>query len=120
MHQGVFEHILSYGLTFSSRYESYYKMIYSNEHEVTGMVNIIDEDILNHISSHRLYENAVVDNEPSELWKNLLVKHFYNDDFTVEEVTAIEQIKFAFDTEYFYMIPILIYVLEEKIQDVLK
>lgn len=118
-HQGVFEHIVSYGVTFSSRYESYFKMIYSNEYEDTGMVNLLDEDIINHIQSHKLYKHQDIVNEPDPIWKNLLVKHFYKDQFEVDEVLALEQLELKFDTEFFYLIPLIIYVLEAKIQEIL-
>lgn len=120
VHQGVFDHIVSYGLTFSTRYESYFKMIYSSEYELPGMVNIFDEKLMNHIRNNKLYEEEKIPNKGSVLWKNLIIKHFYDEEFTIDEIRAIEQIDFEYCTEHFYIMPILIYVLEERIQQILQ
>lgn len=105
--------IVSYATVFSARYEDYYMTIYDGERIKPGFnTSCIDEDILYHIFEHKLYEE--------DIWKNILVKYFYGDPYTQEEIDAIEDISFTFSKDAFYLIPLLIYCLERFIEKVLE
>ena len=58
--------------------------------------------------------------ESDYLWKNILIKYFYNEDITEEEVDSISKINFMEAKNAFYLIPLLIFCLEKAIEKVLK
>lgn len=109
-----------FGSVFNGRYEDYYYASYGDIPVAT--YNCFDEDLMDHINSNILYDDVLRDvDEPSNLWKNILIKHFYPDTkITQEELDAINTIDFSDSTELFYCIPLLIYCLERRIEDALK
>ena len=106
--------ISSYGTTFAARFEDYYKAEYGDDIKPGFNHDCLDLDLLYHIHDHELYENE------EDLWKNILVKYFYNDIYTEEEVNSIETINFSESKEAFYIIPLLILCLEKTIENTLK
>ena len=108
------EQIISYATVFSARYEDYFKTIYGDRIKPGFNTSCLDEDLLYHIYEHRLYESE------EDLYKNILIKYFYDDTISEEELNSIEDIKFDFNKETFYMIPLLIFCLEKFIENVLK
>ena len=111
--------IKAYGTTFSGRYEKYYQATWKDNTFRGFETMCLGDDIIYHIQDHKLFQNTD-ETEPSILWKNILVKHFYNDDFTEEELEAIDDIKFDQAAPVFYILPLLIYCLETKIDNILK
>ena len=55
----------------------------------------------------------------SPLWQNIIVKYFNGGDITEEEVQSIEDIHFDTSISAFYLIPILIFCLENTIEKLL-
>ena len=108
------EQIISYATVFSARYEDYFKTIYGDRIKPGFNTSCLDEDLLYHIYEYRLYESE------EDLYKNILIKYFYDDTISEEELNSIEDIKFDFNKETFYMIPLLIFCLEKFIENVLK
>lgn len=108
------EQIISYATVFSARYEDYFKTIYGDRIKPGFNTSCLDEDLLYHIYEHILYESE------EDLYKNILIKYFYDDTISEEELNSIEDIKFDFTKETFYMIPLLIFCLEKFIENVLK
>lgn len=107
--------IVSYGTTFSARYEDYYTTEYKNDVKPGFNTNCIDEDYI-----HMIVDNKLLSDGDDCLWKNILVKYFNNTDLTQEELDSIEYIKFDLSKEAFYIIPLLIFCLERYIENVLK
>ena len=108
------QEIISYGTTFSARYEDYYKAEYGDDIRPGFNTPCIDEDIIYHINDNKLY----CDEE--KLWINILIKYFNNNIMTQDEVDSIEEMDFSSSKDAFYIIPLLIFCLEKTIENVLK
>jgi hypothetical protein len=107
--------IISYGTTFSARYEDYYMTEYKNDIKPGFNTTCINEEYI-----HMIVDNTLeINNEL--LWKNILIKYLNNmRELTKEEVDSIENMKFESSKEAFYIIPLLIFCLEKYIENVLK
>lgn len=107
--------ISSFGTTFSARYEDYFSVEYGDDIRPGYNSSCIDEDII-----YDIYDNKLIVNEPLNLWKNILIKYFNNGVLTTEDLNSIDNIKFSYSKEAFYIIPLLIFCLENYIENVLK
>jgi hypothetical protein len=114
--------ISSYGTTFSSRYEEYFYVKYmGNYPDAKGYKAVcIDEDLIFKIQNHELVEEDPDVNHITPLWKNILIKYFYDEPLTEEEIKSAHDTTFGSAMEAFYMIPLLIYCLEKSIEKALK
>lgn len=108
------EQILGYGTVFSARFSDYYKAIYGENIKPGFNTACIDQEYLYHMHDNELYTL------PEELWKNILVKHFHNGVLTKEEIDSIDRMEFGFTKDMFYLIPLMIYCLEQSIEKVLR
>ena len=79
----------------------------------------MSDDLLYRIYDHNLVEDSEDLNEETPLWLNIIVKYFYNEDFTDKEINSIEDIHYDTSVEMFYMIPLLILCLEDAIEKAL-
>ena len=79
----------------------------------------MSDDLLYRIYDHNLVEDTEDLNEETPLWLNIIVKYFYNEDFTDKEINSIEDIHYDTSVEMFYMIPLLILCLEDAIEKAL-
>ncbi len=115
----TFDEIKSYGTTFSSRYETYYKAIY--RHNPIGYnLQCINDDIIYRISNHDLVEYMPnINNKDDKLWENILIKYFYDEEFTDSELLSIQNLDFVSSPEAFYLVPLLILCLEYTIEKAL-
>lgn len=114
--------IHSYGTTFSSRFEPYYEADYKDSTSVYVrgyQSNCIPDELLYRIMDHNLYQNINI-NDPQPIWENILIKYFYNEDFTEEEIKSIDNLKYEYAINMFYTIPLLILCLETAIEKALK
>lgn len=110
------EIIRSFGTTFSSRFEDYFKTTYIN---IVSGYNIccLSEDII-----IRILENNIIDenDDKSLLWQNIIIKYFLDQDLTEDELDSINEISFEASKDAFYIIPLLIFCLEKFIENTLK
>ena len=112
------EFINQYGSIFESRYETYYKAKYVERQQPPYTTYCIGDDLLYDIQDHKLVPED--DNElKPELWKNILVKYFYDEDLTEDEIMSIENLKFEYAKNAYYIIPLLIFCLEKYMISVL-
>ena len=111
--------IIGYGTTFSSRFETYFKARYTN---LDGGYSTccLEDDIIFRVQDHKLVEEVDSIVEDIELWKNIIVKHFYDEDFTTKEIESINNIRFDVSYKAFYLIPLFILCLETAIEKALK
>ena len=108
------EEIISYGTTFSARYEDYFKAEYGDKIKPGFNTSCLDDDIIFHINDNELYKDE------DKLWLNILVKYFNYSNLTENEINSIENIDFSLSKEAFYIIPLLIFCLEKFIEKVLE
>ena len=108
--------IVSFGTTFSSRFESYFKTNYIVPPTAYTATSFGDE-LVYAIQDHKIIE----DNQENEtpLWQNIFVKYFYGEDLTKEEVESTLNVDFNTSIKTFYMIPLLIFCLEYYIEKAL-
>lgn len=111
------EEINSYGTTFSSRFEAYYK---TNYYKSPGYnISCLDENMIYNIIEGEEISDKEEENIPI-LWKNIIIKYFLNKTITKEELSSIENIDFSSSKDAFYIIPLLIFCLEKDIENTLK
>ena len=80
----------------------------------------LDDDIIYRINDHDLVEEMNDMNTNSDVWKNILIKYFYDEEYTDEELDSIQNIQyFNSSTELFYIIPLLILCIEYAIEKAL-
>jgi hypothetical protein len=115
------EDLKSYGTTFSSRYEAYFKAVYVNPPASGYKGYCIPQELIYDIQENKLIDTKVKDeNHDIPYWKNILVKYFNGGDFTDDEVESIETLDFGYSMKAFYIIPLLILALEDAIESILK
>lgn len=108
------DYINHYGSIFDSRYETYYKAQYVERQQPPYTTYCIGDDLLYDIVDHKLVDDTYEENN-IELWKNILVKYFWDEEITKEEVESIENLKFEYAKNAYYIIPLLIFCLEKYI-----
>lgn len=108
------------GTIFASRYEDYFELTYNDPDPVleafAPALNIIDPQIIGHILENQLFDYD------SEFGKyNLLVKYFnYNNEITEQDIIPLERIiETENNMENYFLIPMIIYVVEFYIKNLM-
>ena len=111
------ENFVSYGTTFYSRYEAYFKAHYCYNNFVDRGQPFPDE-LMYAILDNKLVEWDCHDNKT---WINILIKYFNEEkpNITEKEIESVELMKFEHSTEAFYMIPLLIFCIEKVIENLI-
>lgn len=101
---------------FSSRIEQYYKLEYNIRivDPNRPMLNNFSVDIMDRIKSSTMYEK----NE--DRYKNIIIKYFNKLEITSDDIDALEYIDYQQNIELFYNIPIVIYIIENKVRKLLR
>lgn len=98
---------------FNTRFEPYFALTYKPP--ISFEINNIKDNI-EILSQDLIY--SITDNKPNldldarYLYQNLFVKFFNSDDIDQDDITNIKNIVFDSAKEIFYMIPLLIFVVE--------
>lgn len=95
---------------FSTRYETYFKMIYRGTGS-TMDVNIFESDLINRITSNTLYDNDVL--------YNIIIKYFNNQEINDADIKDIDNINYENNIKLFYTIPCVIFCLERYIKSLM-
>lgn len=110
-----------YGTIFASRYEAYFKTHYIKPaYDIIYNGAAFPDELVYDILEHNLVQDDKDLNEVTPLWRNIVVKYFYNEEYTKDEVKSILDIDFNDSIQAFYMIPTLILCLEYAIEKLLK
>ena len=110
-----------YATIFASRYEAYFKTRYIKPaYDIVYNGAAFPDELVYDIIEHNLVDDDKDLNEVTPLWRNIIVKYFYNEDYTKDEVQSIYNIDFDESIQAFYMIPTLILCLEYAIEKLLK
>lgn len=112
------QEIVSYGTTFASRFETYFETTY-NPIYPGFKFSCLQDDLIYRINDNKLYEE---DSESNELWKNIIIKYFHDNDLNENEIKSIDEWDFKGSDaqEVFYLIPLVIFCLERYIEKALK
>ena len=110
-----------YATIFASRYEAYFKTFYIKPaYDIVYNGVAFPDELVYDIIEHNLVADDKDLNEVTPLWRNIIVKYFYNEEYTKDEVESILNIDFTESIQAFYMIPTLILCLEYAIEKLLK
>ena len=112
------EYINNYPSIFNSRFENYYRAKYVERYQPPYTTYCISDEFLYAITEHKLVKEEYEEDKPN-LWKNILIKRFYNEELTKEEIDSVENINFEYAKDAYYIIPLLIFCLEEYMISVL-
>ena len=112
------DYINAYGSVFSSRFECYYKAKYVDRPHPPYTTYCLPDELLYDIIDHKLVEKDEDELRP-EMWKNILVKYFYDEPLDTDEIKSIENLKFDYAKNAYYIIPLLIFCLEKFMISVL-
>lgn len=111
--------IISYGTTFSSRFETYFEAKYIVP-PVSNAVSVFPDELVYAINDNKLVDDSEDLNSPDMKWINIIIKYFNNEKYTDKEINSIQNIHFDESIRAFYMIPLLIFCLENSIENMLK
>jgi hypothetical protein len=109
--------IKAFGTIFATRYETYFQADYVIKPGYNTAC--LDDDILENILDKKIIKYDQ-ESDNNELWKNIIIKYFLKETYTDDEVNSIDNIRFKESKDAFYLIPLLIYCLEQTIEKVLK
>lgn len=123
------EPITSYGTTFSSRYETYFKCIYVDSPPSYATMCLEDELYYRILDRRLVTEKDADENNYIPYWENILIKYFSREKnkkgscavyLTDAEITSVETMPFDESSKVFYLLPLLIQALEWFIEEALK
>lgn len=99
---------------FAYSYYRYYCMKHNNLKDIhlINPIDIINYDIKLHIKDHKYYY------EPENIYKNILIRYFYDEDLNTDEIHSLERINYnECGNELFYLLPLLIYIIDNYIKN---
>lgn len=101
---------------FSCRIEDYFKIKYIDK--------IIDHNnyIINNLSIElmdAILKNTKFINE-EDVYMNIIIKHFNKEKINADDIYSLEKIDYKSNIELFYNIPIVIYIIEHSIKNLMK
>ena len=109
-----------YGSIFDSRFEPYFQAKYIKPPAEAYKGYCVPDQIMFMIRDGKLIDEDIKNlNFDIPIWINILTKHFTGDIITEEELKSIETFKFNTSIYAFYLIPLLIYCLDEAIEKAL-
>lgn len=94
----------------SSRQEDYW-YIYDYGSQTIDSIEIFDQELYNLIDSNTLLEFDIV--------YNIIIKYFNNTEITLVDIDQLLDIKYDKSPKLFYYLPIVIYILEHNIKNLL-
>lgn len=115
------DYIDDFGSIFASRAENYFKMNYSvptydtfsSDPVFHNVMECFPKMIIPNIRKNDLYTDAEVKMNPFYAIYNIIIKYFNNALITEAEYFNLEKLDFDDSMKTFYMIPVLIYCLED-------
>lgn len=101
---------------FSNRPEEYFQIQYMDKksvmHYAEYIINNINQDMMFKIFNNERFDEGD--------YRNIIIGYFYKEEVNSDTLELLEKIEFDTSMDVFYNIPILIYVLEKNIKDLLK
>lgn len=96
------------GSTLSNRYYEYFRMVYMFDGIVftphIPVLSILENDLIYHIETHKEKENSS--------YENIIIKYI-NKTLDFKDLDNLDNIQPEYDKEYFYILPILIFILRK-------
>lgn len=98
---------------FYYRSEEYYEISYSHNLFATE-ISILEIDLLDRIKNNTRYQPSDQDR-----YKNIIIDYLNNNQVASMDIQALSEISFADNIHIFYNVPIIIYILERYIQELI-
>ena len=101
---------------FATRYEDYYELCYDIIREPNGPFNprgiipVMYEEFIDRIQENKKFK--VSDNEHKDVYLNIIIKYFNNEDITEQDLDFLDYIDFTPVESLFYNLLFTIYVLD--------
>lgn len=100
---------------FTSRREKYYYIDYESPGFYDEQMSTIDPDLIIAIKDNKLY-----DLDDNRAFYNIIIKYFNNGNITLCDINTFEKLN-CLESEYlYYSIPIVMYIIEKYIKNMLK
>lgn len=101
---------------FDCRMEHYFKIEYCNEvfDRGRGIINNFNEELFERCNTNTYYL------EEKDRYKNVIIRYFNNGKIGKDDILDIESMQYSNDIEFFYNIPIIIYILGLKVAELMK
>ena len=102
---------------FAARLEDYYWIRHVDGSVFKTRIKVFDMSVIEHITNHEYYEKGNT-NEAYNLW----IAYFNNDKdkFDGDLVDIVRSIDYMENMEFFYMLPIAIFILEQYVKSLLE
>ena len=99
---------------FANRKENYYSIKYDNSYKGLEMIENLNPSLINAINNNTIAEI-------NNTYYNIIVKYFNNVEIIEsEDIEFLEKIDYQSNIDLFYCIPIIIYIIEYYIKNMLK
>ena len=104
----------------NDRPEDYYRVSYINTSNTINynlhIMNNFDTNLIQKIRENSLYDIA----DSSLMYRNIIIKHLNNIDITVDDINTLDDVQYNKSISLFYEIPIVIYILEKIIKNLIQ
>lgn len=100
--------------TFANRLENYFQIDHDIPNYNFGIISCFKEELINGIENDIIYEDS--DNSIY----NIIIKYFNNHDISQSDIDVLEDIYYDNTKDLFYIIPSIIYCLEQYVVSILK
>lgn len=103
---------------FESRKEEYFKLEYvlplidRNRY----LLNNFSAELLDDTKNERYYDES----QKEQKYKNIIIKYFNHKEIDADDIESLEYLDYLQNIELFYNIPIVIYIIENMIKNLLK
>lgn len=98
---------------FNNRIEDYYEIKYTSNFNMLEYINNIDPILINAIKNNEYIQNG-------NLYYNIIIKYFNNKEINSSDIEILEETDYQSNIALFYCIPIIIFIIESIIKDLLK
>ena len=100
---------------FVTRLHDYYRVEYNNKYGTITAFNIFPADMVGN-----LYSGTYFDDKQNKIY-NILIAHLNGDDsyLSNEIIHSLQHLEYCNNKQYFYMVPICLYVINQYIQKLL-
>ena len=95
--------------------DQYYKIEISEDRPSTFMFQTLDSLLINNVKN-----NEELDVQDPKSYYNIITKYFNNKDINSNIIPILENIDFKPNPNLFYCIPMIIYIIENSIKNLMK
>lgn len=122
------DYIDEFGSIFANRAEPYFRMNYRVDtyesvaipYCIHNVITMFPPYLIDKCMSGTLYDDAEVEDNKLRALFNIIIKYFNNIDLEGKDIFRIDDIDYSHNLELFYMIPIVIYCIDNFMEGLMK